>query len=263
MGGPSLAAVSGPRAPDPGPSDSGRVRVVMVDAPTVADRNQVVALGLDITEHVTTKGIEVVLYDDRDAQTLRDAGFTWDVEVRDLEEQARKQRKADRAYAARVARSPLPSGRTEYRTYAEYLSDMADLAASYPRLTRPLTLANRTVLGAVDPRPRDHDRRRQHPGRQAGVPADGRPPRPGVAQLRAHDRVRHRPDQVVPERRRPRRQHHEELAAGHRSRRQRRRLPDLAQRPTARRLLAVRLRDEAQELQHLGVDALRRPRRPR
>ncbi|MGZ8744631.1 MAG: M14 family zinc carboxypeptidase [Nocardioides sp.] len=147
LGGPSLAAVTGPAA-DPGPTDSGRVRVVMVDAPTVDQRNEVVSLGLDITEHVTKKGIEVVLYDDRDAQTLRDAGFTWEVEVRDLEAQARQQRKADRAYAARVAASPLPSGRTTYRTYPEYLSDLADLAARYPRLTRPLTLANRTVQGA-------------------------------------------------------------------------------------------------------------------
>ena len=147
LGGPSLAAVTGPADNDPGPTDSGRVRVVMVDAPTVDHRNEVVSLGLDITEHVTTKGIEVILYDDRDAQTLRDAGFTWDVEVRDLEDQSRQQRKSDRAYAARVAESPLPSGRTAYRTYPEYLSDLDDLAARYPRLTRPLTLDNRSVLG--------------------------------------------------------------------------------------------------------------------
>ena len=147
LGGPSLAAVTGPPADDPVPSDSDRVRVVMVDAPTVDQRNEVVALGLDITEHVTKQGIEVVLYDNQDAQTLRDAGFTWDVEVRDLEAKASKQRQADRRYAARVDESPLPSGRTAYRTYPEYLSDMDDLASRYPRLTRPLTLANRSVLG--------------------------------------------------------------------------------------------------------------------
>src|SRR5687767_8330438 len=58
-----------------------RVQVVMVDAPTVAQRNEVIGLGLDITEHATRRGIEVVLYDDADRRTLREAGFTWQVKV--------------------------------------------------------------------------------------------------------------------------------------------------------------------------------------
>ena len=50
-------------------------------------------------------------------------------------------------YAASVAASGLPSGRTSYRAYADYLSDMDQLARDYPSLTRPLTLPNKTVLG--------------------------------------------------------------------------------------------------------------------
>ena len=46
-----------------------------------------------------------------------------------------------------MAASGLPSGRTSYRTYADYLSDMDQLAGDYPSLTRPLTLPNKTVLG--------------------------------------------------------------------------------------------------------------------
>ena len=129
------------------PSSDGQVQVVMVDAPTVAKRNQVIELGLDITEHATQRGIEVVLYDDADRRTLREAGFTWKVEVADLEAQTRADRRADRQYAASVARSPLPSGRTSYRTYEEYVSDMQLLAQRYPKQTRPLTLPNETVLG--------------------------------------------------------------------------------------------------------------------
>ncbi|QBR92292.1 M14 family metallopeptidase [Nocardioides euryhalodurans] len=124
-----------------------RVQVVMVDAPTVAKRNQVLALGLDPTEHANRKGIEVVLYGDKDAETLREAGFSWDVEVRDLRAQMQAQREADEAYAASVDESPLPSGRTSYRTYDEYLADMEMLADRYPRLTKPITLENETVLG--------------------------------------------------------------------------------------------------------------------
>lgn len=141
------AAVTGPASGEPGNGADDRVQVVKVDAPTVAQRNEVLALGLDPTEHADKSGIEVVLYNEADRELLREAGFTWSVEVRDLEAQAERQRKADAAYAARVDESPLPSGRTAYRTYDEYLSDMRMLAERYPRLTRPLTLERRTVLG--------------------------------------------------------------------------------------------------------------------
>jgi hypothetical protein len=141
------AAVTGPATGRPPRAPDDRVQVVMVDAPTVASRNEVLALGLDPTEHATRRGIEVVLYDAQDAERLRDAGFTWTVQVRDLQARSARQREADEAYAARVARSPLPSGRTSYRTYQDYLSDMDLLAHRFPRLTKPLTLDNRTVLG--------------------------------------------------------------------------------------------------------------------
>ena len=143
----AATAVTGPATGAPQPTPDDRVQIVMVDAPTVADRNAVLALGLDPTEHATRKGIGVVLYGDEDAATLREAGYTWDVEVRDLEAQMARQRAADEAYAASVAESPLPSGRATYRTYADYLTDMDSLAAQYPNLTKPLTLENRTVLG--------------------------------------------------------------------------------------------------------------------
>lgn len=128
-------------------ADGDATQIVMVKAPTVADRNEVIDLGLDVTEHADARGIEVVLHDAQDAQTLRDAGFTWRVTVKDLEALTAKNRKADRAYAAAVEESGLPSGRTSYRTYPDYLSDLDRLARTYPSLTRPLTLANETVLG--------------------------------------------------------------------------------------------------------------------
>jgi hypothetical protein len=128
-------------------ADGDATQIVMVKAPTVADRNEVIDLGLDVTEHADERGIEVVLHDAQDAQTLRDAGFTWRVTVKDLEALTAKNRRADRAYAAAVEESGLPSGRTSYRTYPDYLSDLDQLARTYPSLTRPLTLANETVLG--------------------------------------------------------------------------------------------------------------------
>ena len=143
----STYAVTGTATGQPRSGARDRVQIVMVDAPTVAQRNRVIALGLDPTEHVSRRGIEVVLYGQKDEAKLREAGFTWDVEVRDLRAQMQRQREADEAYAARVARSPLPSGRNAYRTYRDYLTDMRLLAERFPRLTKPLTLRNRTVLG--------------------------------------------------------------------------------------------------------------------
>ncbi len=140
-------AATGPANGSPTRPADDRVQVVMVDAPTTAARNRVLALGLDPTEHADRQGIEVVLYDATDRATLRDAGFTWTVEVRDLEAQSERRRTADAAYAARVDESPLPSGRTSYRTYDDYLSDLRLLARRYPDLTKPLTLERRTVLG--------------------------------------------------------------------------------------------------------------------
>ncbi|MGD9960715.1 M14 family metallopeptidase [Nocardioides sp.] len=127
-------------------SDGDNVRVVFVHARTVAQRNQVIALGVDYTEHATAQGIEVILHSDADAQLLRDAGFTWDVKVRDLAARMAESRRADARYQAAVETSPLPSGRTSYRVYADYLSDLRLLAHRYPWLTKPITIG-RSLLG--------------------------------------------------------------------------------------------------------------------
>jgi hypothetical protein len=55
-------------------------------------------------------------------------------------------RKADARYAASVESSPLPSGRTSYRYYSDYVGDLSRLARKYPSLTRPITIG-RTVEG--------------------------------------------------------------------------------------------------------------------
>lgn len=132
------AAPSTPDAP---------VQVVHVNAPSQAERSRVNSLGLDTTEHGDTRGVEVVLHSKADAQRLRDAGFTWTVRDADLRATMRKAAEADRAYAASVAESPLPSGRTSYRTLDEINAELDALAAAHPRLVRKLTLPNQSVEG--------------------------------------------------------------------------------------------------------------------
>ncbi|MGL5866254.1 MAG: M14 family metallopeptidase [Dermatophilaceae bacterium] len=140
------AGVAG-AAPSPPPPRPGKVTVVHVNADTQAERTAVSELGLDTTEHGDATGVEVVLWGADDAQRLRDAGFTWRVEDPDLAATERASRAADQAYAARIAASPLPSGRDSYRTLPEVNNELDRLARRYPDLVRPLTLPNRSVGG--------------------------------------------------------------------------------------------------------------------
>jgi zinc carboxypeptidase len=123
------------------------VQVVHVNAPSQAERSRVNGLGLDTTEHGDARGVEVVLHSAADAQRLRDAGFTWTVRDADLRATMRKAAEADKKYAASVADSGLPSGRTSYRTLDEINAELDALAAKYPRLVRSLTLPNASVEG--------------------------------------------------------------------------------------------------------------------
>lgn len=140
LGGAGLAAAV-PSAP------AEKVKVVHVKADTPAERSRVAALDLDTTEHGDAAGVEVVLHDAEDERTLRAAGFTWTVEDADLAATVRAARAADKAYAASVAASPLPSGRDSYRTLDEINAEMDALARKYPTLAKPLTLTNRSVEG--------------------------------------------------------------------------------------------------------------------
>ena len=118
---------------------SSKTSLVRVHAPTPKLRSKVAALPLDVTEHGTRKGVDVILHGKRDAEVLREAGFKWSVKIADLEAHARKNARADAAYARRVQESPLPSGRTSYRRYKDYNADLKMLHRRYPRLTKPIT----------------------------------------------------------------------------------------------------------------------------
>ncbi|GAA4125290.1 M14 family zinc carboxypeptidase [Knoellia locipacati] len=133
-------------APQPNAQDD-KVQIVTVHAATQKERSAVDALGLDTTEHADEHGVDVVLHGAGDVARLRAAGKKWTVKVADLAAVERANAKKDKAYAASVASSQLPSGRTSYRTLADYNAEMAALARKYPTKVKPLTLANPSVLG--------------------------------------------------------------------------------------------------------------------
>ena len=166
-------------------ASAGKVQVVDVATRDQASKSRLQGLGLDLTEHGDADSVEVVLHDAADEQKLRDAGFSFDVRIADLVAHTKASRAADRRFAAEVEQTALPSGRTTYRRLADYELEMKQLAARYPSLVKPVTLAETTLEG----RPvngieitRDADDTRDG---KPDVPADGRPPRPRVALRRS------------------------------------------------------------------------------
>jgi murein tripeptide amidase MpaA len=104
-------------------------------------------LGIDVTHDVHRYAADVIVQSTAQKDLLQRHGFTWKVEEGDIGAQNRLNRAADRAYAARVAASPLPSGRTEYRMYADYLREMDGIVAQHPGIARKITLPKKSVLG--------------------------------------------------------------------------------------------------------------------
>ena len=126
---------------------AGKVQVVDVATRDQAGKSRLQGLGLDLTEHGDADSVEVVLHDAADEQKLRDAGFSFDVRIADLDAHTKASRAADRRFAAEVEQTALPSGRTSYRRLADYELEMKQLAARYPSLAKPVTLAETTLEG--------------------------------------------------------------------------------------------------------------------
>ena len=121
-------------------------KLVSVITPTRAQKDQLLALGLDMTEHGGSESLGVVLHGPDDEAALRKAGLRWRVLVDDLVAQSHRQRIAESRVAAAAA-SGLPSGRTTYRTLADYNTELKELADANPGLVRLFTLPNKTWLG--------------------------------------------------------------------------------------------------------------------
>jgi hypothetical protein len=129
---------------------SGRkVQLVEVRTKDRAAKSRLQRLGLDLTEHGDANSVDVVLYGEQDERKLREAGFDYEVRVADLKAQARRDRAADARFAARRARTSLPSGATEYRTLADYERELKELAQRYPGLAKPIALPYATHEGRI------------------------------------------------------------------------------------------------------------------
>src|SRR5690606_24539093 len=102
----------------------------------LAQRNALVNSGLGVTEHAGRDTVEVVLHTPADRAVLESLGLPFEVRVPDLLRREAEIQEANRAYAAAVDRSPLPSGRDTYRTLEDYDAEMRALADSHPDLVK-------------------------------------------------------------------------------------------------------------------------------
>jgi hypothetical protein len=124
-----------------------KLQLVSVHTPTRAAKERLTRLGLDLTEHGGTHSMGVVLHGARDVERLKDAGFKWTVRVDDLGRRDLAWLRADERAAAAGARSSVPSGRTTYRTLADYENDLKTLARDNPGLVKLLELPHKTAEG--------------------------------------------------------------------------------------------------------------------
>jgi hypothetical protein len=118
----------------------GPVKLVEIETPRREDVERLTTLGLDLTEHGEEGHREAVLYTAAEERLLRARGFRFRTKIADLAEASRRDRAADRRYAASVAGSPLPSGRETYRRLADYDAEMKALAEAHPDLVKGITL---------------------------------------------------------------------------------------------------------------------------
>ena len=148
------------------PDVPGKPSLVRVQISGAADVQRLQGLGFDVTEDVQDGHAVVDLTGAPQKDLLEQEGFKFNTLVPDMEQDYLDARRADRQYAAAVGHSPLPSGRTTYRVYGDYQTEMKKLVAGRPGLIRPVTLPERSWQGrpiqgieiAQDVRARDDGR---------------------------------------------------------------------------------------------------------
>jgi hypothetical protein len=134
---------------------------------------QLEALGLDVTHDVAPDGATVVLYSAAERARLLSAGFTFRTTVPDLRKADLARFRSDQAFAQSLSASALPSGRTGYRTLADYGTDIKNVVAKFPAVARRLEIGK-----SLEGRPIE--------GVELAGNVNGRDGRPVLAVLGAH-----------------------------------------------------------------------------
>jgi hypothetical protein len=122
------------------PKGEGTPSLVRIPIRGAGDVLRLDNLGLDVTHDVQNGRAIVHLSGPSQARLLTQNGFRFTTLVPDMNQAYADARRADTRYAARVDASPLPSGRTQYRVYGDYQTELKQLVDNNPGLIRPVTL---------------------------------------------------------------------------------------------------------------------------
>jgi hypothetical protein len=130
------------------PNPKATPQMLEVTTRNEADLYRLENLGVDVTHQVHDGKADVIVAGAKQRGLLDKAGFKYDVEIADLAQHYAESREADLAFARRVkGRSSLPSGRTTYRSLADYQAELKALATQHPSLVKPVELPKKTLEG--------------------------------------------------------------------------------------------------------------------
>jgi len=126
-----------------------RISLVRVAVDGAADVQRLNDLGLDVTHNGGNGAVDVAIYSDAQRRALAGTGLPTRERIADLPAADRRARTGEAATsrAAADGRVALPSGRTTYRTPAEYAEDLKNLALAYPDHVRKVTLSPASLEG--------------------------------------------------------------------------------------------------------------------
>jgi hypothetical protein len=124
----------------PQPVTAERVSLVEVDITSPGDQKRLEAAGIDTADHSDGRTLKLMLYSPDDLATVVRLGYAPRTLIADVTAQDRRERLAERRREMTGRRSPIPSGRTTYRTLADHQADMKDLAEKHPDVARGVVL---------------------------------------------------------------------------------------------------------------------------
>ncbi|HEX2084166.1 MAG TPA: M14 family zinc carboxypeptidase [Solirubrobacteraceae bacterium] len=124
-----------------------KMQLVEVEVPTEWDRARLATLGLDLSDHSDGRTWHAILHSPSDAMKLTGAGFRYRVEIADVAAQDARDRASERRFALSGQRAGVPSGRTSYRTYDDYLNDLKEMVFDHPDHVRAVTLPVQSIDG--------------------------------------------------------------------------------------------------------------------
>jgi hypothetical protein len=97
--------------------------------------------GFDVTEGRRSNYADVVVDGAQQLAELHAMKLRYDVRFANLDDAYLSARRADARYTKRVnGRSPLPSGRTDYRTYADIQDELKKIAGAHADTVKPLVI---------------------------------------------------------------------------------------------------------------------------